>query len=144
MNSDMRAKIEAAVHRVDVVQLSPDVARLVVFWLGQYAEISQARYGCAPEGLIEAQHAIAEVVTATGGDSRRREETAASSADLLALAQEPVLDVKDAAHMLDLKPDTIRLMCRQGTLGAKKVAGRWFPMAGAVQQELHQRAERSA
>jgi len=139
----MRSKISAAVQRVDAVQLSADVGRLVVHWLGQLAETAVQRNGCAPDGLVEVQHAIAEAI-ATGGDSRRRESEPAVSPELLALAQEPVIELEDAAQMLVLKPDTVRGMCRDEILAAKKVGGRWFPLAAAVQQELRRRAGRSA
>lgn len=144
MDSDsMRAKVGAAVQRVDGIQISVEVGRLLVHWLGQFADIVTQRNGCAPVGLVEVQHVLAEAV-AGHGDSRSRESEGLVAPELLALSEEPVVGVEEAARMLGLKPDSVRLMCRQGTMSAKKVAGRWFPTTTAVQEQLRRRAERSA
>jgi hypothetical protein len=137
----MRANIAAAVQRVDVIQVSVDAGHLLVHWLGQLADIGRQRNGCAPIGLVEVQHAIAEAVAA-GCDSRRRESEGLVAPEVLALNEEPVMNLKDAAWMLELKPDSVRLMCRQGTLKAKKVGHSWFPTVTAVHQEVGRRAER--
>jgi len=143
MDGDVRSRIGAAVQRVDAVLVSADVGRVLVHWLGQLAEVTVQRNGCAPAGLVEVQGALAEAVAAVG-DSRVREPCDVLASEVLALGQEPVVNVGDAARMLDLKPDTVRLMCRRGKLGAKKVAGRWFPAVAAVQNQLRRRVERSA
>jgi hypothetical protein len=125
------------------VQLSVRASRMVVHFLGELAEITRQRNGCAPIGLVELQHSIAEAAAAIG-DSRRRDSEALPAPEVLALAQEPTISVKEAARMLKLQPDSVRLMCRRRTLDAEHVEGRWFPRLAAVQEMLRRRAERSA
>ncbi|OBJ43109.1 hypothetical protein A5621_00855 [Mycobacterium colombiense] len=129
-----------AVQRLDVVAMNADLARLVVFWLGRYAELAAQRNGCVPEGLVEAQHALAEAAVGVG-DSRQREYEASMAAGVLAFGEDTVMNAEAAAQMLRLKPDTVRLMCRKGSLAAKKVAGRWFPDVVAVEEMARERAD---
>lgn len=139
----MQAKILAAVQRVDGVMISPAVAKVLVHWLGRYAELAVQRYGAVPDGLALVQSVLAEAV-AGGGDSRQRDSEPIGAPGLLALAEEPVMSLEAAAVKMGLKPDTARLKCRNGTLSAKKVGRSWFPTVAAVQEELHRRSERGA
>jgi hypothetical protein len=141
MADEMRDRVAASIQRVDAILISTDTGRLLVRWLGQLAEIARQRNGCPPMGLAEVRRTLAEAIAA---DSRWRDSHAIPAAELLALGDEQVLGVEETARMLQLKPDTVRLMCREGTLEAKKKSGRWFPTADAVHDELCRRAERSA
>ncbi|WP_157118288.1 helix-turn-helix domain-containing protein [Mycobacterium sherrisii] len=58
------AAIRAAVARVDVVQLAPDLARVIAHWLSQYAALAARRSGCRPGGVVEMGLALAEAVVA--------------------------------------------------------------------------------
>lgn len=56
----LRAALCAEVARVDVVQVSADLARVVAHWLGEFAALAKRVRGCAPEGLAPVQLALAE------------------------------------------------------------------------------------
>lgn len=142
MRSDeIRERMAAAIQRVDDIRVGADAARLTIHFLGEFAEERRQRNGCPPLGLIELQQAYAE---ALASDSRSRDSEEISAAGALALGDELVVNAEEAARMLRLKPDTVRLMCRKGTLAAKKESGRWFPTTAAVHAECRRRAERSA
>ncbi|WP_343709728.1 helix-turn-helix domain-containing protein [Mycobacterium sp.] len=130
---DVSVALAAAVQRVEGIVVNADVARLLVHWLGQLADVAVQRNGCAPAGLVEVQRALAEAAV-TAGDSRERESEAVPASEVLALMDEPVVSVDQAAEMLHLKPDSVRYLCRQGRLPAKRVAGRWFLSLTAVEQ----------
>jgi hypothetical protein len=139
VHSDRAANLAGAVQRVDAVAISADFARVLVFWLGNYAKLARQTKGCAPDGLEDAQYVLAEAC-APGGDSRLREDSTPGHAEILALGHDAVVDAETAAQMLGLKADTVRLMCRKGQLEAQKRAGRWFPTIAAVQQRSSQRS----
>jgi hypothetical protein len=71
-----------AVRRVDVVQISPDLARVIVYGLGKYADLASHRNGCPPDGLAEVQYAMAEAA-ARSDDSRQREQERLTAAEIL-------------------------------------------------------------
>jgi hypothetical protein len=84
VGDEMRSKISSAVQRVDAIWVSIDVGRLLVHWLGQFADVTAQRNGCALAGLVEVQYALAEAVAANG-DSRRREHEAVAPLGLLGM-----------------------------------------------------------
>ncbi|MFP1155542.1 helix-turn-helix domain-containing protein [Mycobacterium sherrisii] len=135
---DRQIAIAAAVQRVDAVQISPDVARAIHFWLGQYIKLTSARYGCPPDGVAEVQYALAETLAA---DSRQREQITADCAELLALDHEAVETVKSAARRLGREECTVRWMCRNGSLAAVKRGQQWFPKTAAVDEIVAQRKD---
>jgi hypothetical protein len=93
--SDFREAISAAVRRVDVVQINPSVARRLVEWLGELAEIRRRTNGCPPIGLVEVQQALAEAV-AGGGDSRQREPEGLAAAEILGLNRDTEITTAEA------------------------------------------------
>lgn len=99
--SDLRQRISAAVQRVDAVQISSDVGRLLVHWLGQHAKWATQRYGCAPEGLEDVQYALAEAV-ARGSDSH-----GASMDATLPVEMSGLVEVKAAAAAIGVKETTV-------------------------------------
>jgi hypothetical protein len=113
--SDARERIAAAVHRVDTIQISPDVGRLIVHWLGGYAKLAQARYGCLPEGLADATYALAEACAAHI-DSQR-----ASIEAIPALEMSELVTVKAAAAAIGVKETTVRWHYKRGNLAGRKV-----------------------
>jgi hypothetical protein len=114
-SSDLRERISAAVQRVDAVQITPDVGRLLVHWLGQHAEWAKQRYGCAPEGLEDVQYALAEAV-ARGIDSH-----GASMDATLPVEMSGLVEVKAAAAAIGVKETTVRWHYKRGNLSGRKV-----------------------
>jgi hypothetical protein len=113
--SDLRERISAAVNRVDVIQIDADLGRMFLHWLGGYAKLAQARYGCLPEGLADATYALAEAV-ADHGDSHR-----ASFEAIPAPLVSDLVEVRHAAAVLGVKPTTVRWHYRSGNLSGRKV-----------------------
>lgn len=138
-SSDRRANICAAVNRVDVIQISPDLARCLVQWLGSYAKLAQSRNGCLPDGLEDAAYALAESCAGTG-DLRQREDSALGDAEILGLGDGAVIDANTAAEMLGISTSGVTYLCRNGRLDAQKRAGRWFPTLAAVQERTMNRS----
>jgi hypothetical protein len=132
-SSDPRARISAAVSRVDAIQIDPNLGRLLVHWLGNYAKLAQARYGCLPEGLSDATYALAE---ACAGDSH-----AASPEAILAPVVSELVDTKTAAAVLGVKPTTVRYHYKNGTLAGRKV-GETLMIDNSSLQQLRARRER--
>lgn|GEM_PF-5643725 len=177
-----RAALAAAVRRVDVVQIAPDLARVLAHWLGEFVELATRRYGCAPDGVAGVQHevaaaavvdrealvapasarrialwlgqflelsgglsddiravqnALAEAVAA--GPSRNRDGLPVCVTTPIALGHDEsggVVTAATAARILGVKPDTVRLWCRDGKLDAVRDGSRWYPKATAVQEFL--------
>lgn len=109
-----------AVQRLDVVAINADLARLVVFWLGRYAELAAQRNGCIPDGLVEAQHALAEAAVSVG-DSRQREQNSSAAVETIVSGHEPCVDTATAAAALGCTADKVRDHCRRGNLKSRKV-----------------------
>lgn len=114
-SSDLRERISAAIQRVDSVQISADVGRLLVHWLGQHAEWAKQRYGCAPDGIEDVQYALAEAVA--GGVDSHRASIEAIPAPLVS----DLVEVRHAAAVLGVKPTTVRWHYRSGNLSGRKV-----------------------
>lgn len=138
--SDFREAISAAVSRVDVVQISPGVARRLVDWLGEFADFKRRCNGCPPIGLIEVQQALAEACADASDSLCLREDFTPGDAEILALGHDAVIDTETAADMLGITPSGVTYLCRQGRLDAQKRAGRWFPTIAAVQERTANRS----
>ncbi|WP_139043255.1 helix-turn-helix domain-containing protein [Mycobacterium lentiflavum] len=105
------------VRRVDAIELAADVGRLVVHWLGDYAEIKRQRYGCTPEGVVAVQHALAAAIV-SDGDSRQHE---AEGLGLTGVLLSAYVDTAVAAQRLGLTADAVRWHCRRGNLASRRV-----------------------
>jgi hypothetical protein len=109
-----RANISAAVSRVDAIQISPDLARTIVFLLGNYAKLARRANGCTPDWLEDIQYALAE---ACASDSH-----GASPEAILAVGvPQSLVDTKAAAKLLGVKETTIRYHFAKGNLRGTKV-----------------------
>jgi Helix-turn-helix domain len=145
LTGDAREKISAAVQRVDAIQISPDLARVLVHWLGRLAEVLARQNSCAPEALVAVQHALAEAYAAGSGDSRHASRESIGAYDLLALGHDFV-DTEAAADMLGLKADTVRWHCRNGNLESQKFGRHLMIRTSSIDnfKFKYQRIERSA
>jgi len=132
-SDDRRAKIGAAVRRVDAIQLSPDVGRLLVHWLGQHAEWATQRYGCAPDGLEAVAYALAEACAA---DSH-----GASANTILAPVVSELIDTQAAAAVLGVETTTVRWHYKKGNLAGQKV-GKTLMITSDSLEQLRARRER--
>jgi hypothetical protein len=133
-SDDRRARIGAAVRRVDAIQLSPDVGRLLVHWLGQHAEWAVQRYGCAPDGLEAVAYALAEACAA---DSHGASLDPIPAFDVA----QSLVEVKHAASVLNIKPTTVRWHYKNGTLAGRKV-GETLMIDSSSLEQLRARRER--
>jgi excisionase family DNA binding protein len=131
--ADSGSAISAAVERVDRIQITTDMGRMLVHWLGNYAELALQRYGCTPQGLIETQHAIAEAVV---GDSRQREAKCAAVHELLSSRHGSDVDTARAAELLGIEADTIRWHIREGNLHAHKVGRQWMVTVASIEEMM--------
>jgi hypothetical protein len=112
---EQRSVIAAAVQRVDGVLVSPDLARVIVHWLGRLSDSCTRENGCAPQGLVEVQAALAEAYAG----SRTREDSAISVLGAGESKREALLDTTAAARLLGIDATTVSLHCRAGRLGQK-------------------------
>jgi hypothetical protein len=135
-SSDQRERIGAAVQRVDVIQIDADLARMFLHWLGGYAKLAQARYGCLPEGLADAQYALAEACAARNGSH-------GTSFDAIpALEVSDLVEVRTAADVLGVKPTTVRWHYKTGNLAGRKV-GETLMIDSESLEQLRARRERN-
>ncbi len=134
-SSAHRSAISDAVRLPRGPELSWDLIRANIHWLGNYRDMTIQRYGCPPDGLIEALAVLAEAYAA-GSDSRPRETEPTAPPKILVLGQDAVIDLEEAAQMLELKPDSVRDLCRRGVLAAHKRRNRWFPVNAAVLERV--------
>lgn len=124
--SDPYSRIRAAI-RSDVIVIEPDLARLLVHWLGDYARLASVHRPGVPEGLAAAQSALAEAVASQSGRPERNSELGAP-----AVASGPMrrncdwLSTPEAGLELGLRTDTVGLLCRRGELAARKADGRHY------------------
>jgi hypothetical protein len=107
-----RANISAAVSRVDAIQISPDIARLLVHLLGKLAQYETRRNGCPPDGLEDIQYALAEAVAGSHG---------ASVEAIPAHVVSELVSVAAAAAALGVEPTTVRYHYAKGNLQGTKV-----------------------
>ncbi|MEB3062479.1 helix-turn-helix domain-containing protein [[Mycobacterium] zoologicum] len=124
-----------------MILISDDLARVIVHWLGQYAEQCRQRSGIAPDRLRDVQQLLAEAAIAysrprerlpisnriSPGDSvrdSRRREIAGRCLDLDLLSGDAgFVSPSEAADMLGITADAVRWRCRSGKLPSRK-AGR--------------------
>jgi excisionase family DNA binding protein len=137
-----RAAIAAQVQRVDAIQITPALANLIHRFLSRYADLATQRYGAPPEGLQDTQYALGEALASKPDYSRQREQNPADSPQFIGLGGDEVMSTDEAAKMLDLKADSVRYMCREGKLAAKRPGRQWFPLLAAVQELKAAREDR--
>jgi hypothetical protein len=133
---DPASAIRAAVERVDRIQMTTDLGRMLVHWLGNYAELARQRYGCTPQGLIETQHAIAEAVV---GDSRQREVKRSALQELLLSGHGSDVDTARAADLLGITADSVRWHCRKGNLVFHRVGRQMMISAASIENLMLER-----
>jgi hypothetical protein len=131
--SARRANISAAVSRVDVIQISPDVGRLLVHLLGKLAEYETRRNGCPPDGLEDIQYALAE---ACASDSH-----GASIEAIPAHVVSDLIDTQAAAAVLGVETTTVRWHYKKGNLAGQKV-GKTLMITSDSLEQLRARRER--
>jgi hypothetical protein len=112
--------IADAVRRVDAILITPDLAKVLVRYLGRLAQELARQNGCAPEALVSVQQALAEACAAGGEDSRHASTESVGGHGLLDLDHDFV-DTQAAADMLQIRADTVRWHCRNGALESRKV-----------------------
>lgn len=122
----------------EMILISNDLARVIVHWLGQYAEQCRQRNGSAPDGLSVVLQLLAEAAIShsrprerlpirggispgdSGRDSRRREIARRyASSDLLS-GDAGFVSPSEAADMLGITADAVRWRCRSGKLPSRK------------------------
>ena len=133
---DAREKISAAVQRVDAIQISPDLARVIVHWLGRLSYSLTRENGCAPEALVAVQSALAEAYAG----SCMHEDSVAAALGAGGWSRETVLDTAAAAELLGIDATAVTFHCRAGRLG-QKVGRDWVIQLGELEAF---RRERSA
>lgn len=111
---DRRAKISAAVRRVDVIQIDADMGRMLLCWLGSYAKLVEQRNGCLPDGLADAIYALAEACAA------RTDSHGASVDAVLPQLVSNLVTVQAAADLLGVRPTTVRYHYKTGSLSGTK------------------------
>jgi hypothetical protein len=131
-----QSAIAASVQRVDGIVISPDLARVIVHWLGRLSDSCTRENGCAPEGLVEVQSVLAEAYAS----SCVREDSAAAAFGAGELSSETLLDTAAAAELLGLDATAVTFHCRAGRLG-QKVGRDWVIQRGELEAF---RRERSA
>lgn len=137
---DRRAKIAASVRRLDGIEISRDLALHLVYWLGKYADLAQQRNGCPPEGIEDAQYALAEACAAADNSHRASIEAIPA----LSVSQS-LVTVKDAAAVLGVKPTTVRWHFGRGNLAGRKVGETLMIASDSLEQfRAHRADKRSA
>jgi excisionase family DNA binding protein len=128
--------VGVSVARVDAVQLSPEAAQRIAWWLARFAELAGEFGPVAPGDIREVQYALAECCVTT--QSRNRDGLPGRVVAPIPLCHDEsgggVVSVTTAARALGVKPDTVRKWCRDGKLDAVRHGSRWFPKAAAVQE----------
>lgn len=109
-----RANITAAVRRVDTIQIDPDLVRIVVHWLGQYADLATQRHGCPPEGLTEVQYTLAEACAASKNSRQHQLEHLAATQPLTS-GYDSECDTSEAAALLGITASGVRYHCEHKT-----------------------------
>jgi hypothetical protein len=122
------------------VQINPSVARRLVEWLGELAEIRRRTNGCPPIGLVEVQQALAEAV-AGGGDSRQREPEGLAAAEILGLNRDTEITTAEAAAQLGIPADLVRWHCRRGNLDSRKVGRQHMVTVASIENYKRRKAE---
>jgi hypothetical protein len=146
-SSARRSAISDAVRRVNVVQLDPELVRVVVHWLGRYSDLTTQRFGCLPDGLADVQYALAEACADDSGeDSRLRELSAAVGHRVLLSEHEHDVrvDTAAAAAQLAIPVDSVRWHCRRGNLDGCRVGRQLMISVSSIENLKSRRAERSA
>jgi Helix-turn-helix domain len=143
MTGDAREKISAAVQRVDAIQISPDLARLLVHWLGQLAKVKERTNGCASGELVAAQNALAEACFAAGYWRESESERAAAAEILISGHEDMHVSTAEAAAALGITANGVRWLCGQGRLSGRKV-GRQVMVTASSVEDYKQRKARSA
>jgi hypothetical protein len=142
LTGDAREKISAAVQRVDAIQISPGMARLLVHWLGQLAKAQQRTNGCASGELVAAQNALAEACFAAGHCAQRESERAAAT-EILISEHEPYISTAEAAAALGKTANGVLWLFNHGHLSGRKV-GRQVMVTASSVEDYKQRKARSA
>lgn len=128
--------IRDAVRRVNVVQLEPSLVRMLVFWLGKYAELAEQRYGSKPEGVVEVQSALAEAYVA--GDSRQHEQDHRMAPEAITSGCDSWIGTAEAAEILGCTADNVRDHRRRGNLESRQ-GGRPYMISVASVERLKAR-----
>lgn len=122
-SDEMRAQypgIFAAV-RLTAIPVERDLVRYLVHWLGDYIRLKQqpGQPG-VPEGVVAAQHALADACI-PGHDSRQHESERSAAVEILLSGHDVRVGTAEAAAELGISPDAVRWHCRHGNLDAKRV-----------------------
>lgn len=141
---DMRERYPAifSAVRVHTVSIDLDLVRYIVHWLGDYARLKQqpGQPGL-PEGLIQAQTALAEAVAAMS-DSRQRERASLGISELVTSGRGVELGTTEAAAELGVSTDTVRWHCREGNLEFRRVGRQLMIPVSSVEHLKVQLSER--
>jgi Helix-turn-helix domain len=135
--------IRAAVQRVDAIQISPDLARVIVHWLGQLAKVCERQNGCAPGELVAVQKALAEAYAGGGNWRQSESERLAEREFLISGHDETYVGTAEAAAWLGITANGVRWLCGQGHLESKKL-GRQVMVTTSSIESYKQRKARIA
>jgi hypothetical protein len=111
--------------RTGLTGIEPELLRMLVFWLGDYAYLKQ-RPGQpgVPEGVVAAQQALAEAHAAASNsrsDSRQREQKCLPASEFVLSGHDSWVGTSAAAALLGISADGVRWHCRRGNLESRKV-----------------------
>lgn len=133
-----RANIALAVRRVDVIQIDPGLARIIVHWLGQYADLATQRHGCPPEGLTEVQYTLAEVCVSANKNSRQHQENGLTATQPLVSGHDSEFGTTETAALLGITASCVRYHCERGNLKSRR-CGRQLMITATSIAELKAR-----
>jgi len=144
MDTDIQAKVSAAVRPVNAIQIHPDLARRVIHWLGKYLELMrQPGQPGVPMLLIETQKALAEALAAMD-NSRQREQGTSQALEIIVSGYDACVGTAEAARQLGISPDGVRWHCRKRNLESRKVGRQLMVTTSSIENYKRQKVERSA
>ncbi|AAS05079.1 helix-turn-helix domain-containing protein [Mycobacterium avium] len=130
--------------RVSEIEITPDLARCLVHWLGDYIRLKQqpGQPG-VPEGLVAAQTALAEAYAAVT-HSPRSERDRPIGAGFVFSAHDAWVGTAEAAEMLGIKAGSVGWLCRESHLEHRKVGRQYMISTASIEDYKRRKAERSA
>lgn len=135
-------EIFAAVH-VDLIAITPDLVKLLIHGLGDYAKLKQqpGQPG-VPVWVRPAQTVLAEAFAERTG-SRWREQERLEAGEIVMSGYDAQVGTTEAAAELGISPDAVRWNCRRGNLESRKVGRQLMVSTSSIENFMRRRAERN-